>query len=507
MSKTAPQTSAGVARNAVYGALTWVLPLLLSLAATPIIVRALGIETYGIYALVLGLVGYSFNFGIGRAATKYIAEYRIDNEFEKINSVVSATLFLSVGFGLAGVILLALLARPLVDDVLLIEAGSREQAVTAIYIASLIVLVTSINQVFGSIIQGLQRFDVYSKLFNANSFALLIGNMVLALMGFGLSGLLTWNLVTLTLSTLAFAILAKRLLPELHIGIAGARVSLRLVSVYSLGIVGYQVLANSLLLFERGWITRVLGSESLTYYAVAMSIGVYIQGFSASLTLLLSPLTSETERNSSRMASIYQRATRLVSVFVLFMSLMVIVGAEQFLTLWLGADFAARAELLLILHTITFAFVSVTGVSWMMREGLGVPSHNFYIFIACFVVAMALMITLVEPYGSTGVAVARLVGFSLMFLSIRFFEAWLFGSMLTDFWLRLLAHLGIAGAAAAVGQWAVLNYLSLSWPVFVLSVAFAGVIYVAMLLALGFLSSDEKLLIRRMVLRRSSDDY
>ena len=506
MTTPAPQSAAGVARNLAYGALTWVLPLLLSLAATPIIVRALGLEAYGIYALVLGLVGYSFNFGIGRAATKYIAEYRIKNDLEKINSIVSATLVLSVGFGLAGVILLSSLAWPIVDDVLLIEAGSQETAVTAIYIASLIVLVTTVNQVFGSVVQGLQRFDIYSKLFNANSFALLIGNMALALMGFGLNALLAWNLATLVLSTAAFAIVSKRLLPQLRFGIAGARASIGMVTTYSLGVVGYQVLANALLLFERGWITRVLGSETLTYYAVAMSIGVYIQGFAASLTLLLSPLTSETARESERMASIYKRSTRLVSVFVLFMSLTVIVGAREFLTLWLGPDFAVNAELLLILHTITFALVSVMGVSWMMREGLGVPSHNMYIFVACFIVALTLMVTLVGPYGSLGVAIARITGFGLIFLSVFLFEKWLFGRVLVGFWGMLVFHLGLAAVAAALVQWAILSNFELSWPVFILSVAAAGVAYAGALLVLGFLSADEKLLISRLVLRRPENE-
>ena len=59
---------------------TWFLPLGLSFFATPIIVKALGDEDYGIYALVLGFIGYSFNFGIGRAITKYIAEYRASGE-------------------------------------------------------------------------------------------------------------------------------------------------------------------------------------------------------------------------------------------------------------------------------------------------------------------------------------------------------------------------------------------------------------------------------------------
>ncbi|HMS11108.1 MAG TPA: hypothetical protein PKE66_16590, partial [Pyrinomonadaceae bacterium] len=64
------QTGTNVIRNISFGALTWVGPMALSLIATPYIVGALGLAGYGIYALVLGIISYSFNFGVGRAATK-----------------------------------------------------------------------------------------------------------------------------------------------------------------------------------------------------------------------------------------------------------------------------------------------------------------------------------------------------------------------------------------------------------------------------------------------------
>ncbi len=68
------QTSKSIAKNVFYGFLTWILPLGLSFVSTPLIVRTLGKKDYGIYTLVLGFVGYSFTFSIGRAITKYISE-------------------------------------------------------------------------------------------------------------------------------------------------------------------------------------------------------------------------------------------------------------------------------------------------------------------------------------------------------------------------------------------------------------------------------------------------
>src|SRR5829696_6511455 len=96
--------SKSIVRNSIYGFSTWLLPLILSFVATPVIVRALGHEDYGIYALVLGFIAYSFNFNVGRAITKYVAEYSAVGEREKISEVISATLFINLTLGGFGVL-------------------------------------------------------------------------------------------------------------------------------------------------------------------------------------------------------------------------------------------------------------------------------------------------------------------------------------------------------------------------------------------------------------------
>ena len=97
------QTSKSIVKNTLYGFSTWIVPICLSFAATPIIVESLGHQDFGIYALVLGFIGYSFTFSIGRAATKYIAEYKTTGETEKIRGVISATFFINIAVGILGV--------------------------------------------------------------------------------------------------------------------------------------------------------------------------------------------------------------------------------------------------------------------------------------------------------------------------------------------------------------------------------------------------------------------
>ena len=318
MTEIRRENSKSIARNSIYGLSTWLLPLALSFIATPVIVKSLGHEDYGIYALVLGFIAYSFNFNVGRAITKYLAEYRAGGESEKSAEVISATLFINLMLGGIGLVLILASAKFLVADVLKIEGDAQQKTLYALYIAALTIFFLMLNQVFNAILQGLHRFDVYAKIYNLNNIFLIAGNLFLALSGFGLLSLLGWNLLITALSALLSAITAKRLVPELSIKLKFRRETLKLVFSYSSGVIAYQILANVLLLFERSWITGKLGAESLTYYVVPMMLALYIHGFIASLMLVIFPLASELKNEREKLLRLYQKATKIVSFLAVF---------------------------------------------------------------------------------------------------------------------------------------------------------------------------------------------
>ena len=303
--------SKSIAKNILYSSSTWFLPLGLSFFATPIIVRALGNEDYGIYALVLGFIAYSFNFNIGRALTKYIAEYRVNDQKEKIQEVISATFFVNLTIGLAGLSIIFLSANWLVTEVFKIESGSQSKTVNALYLSGFIIFFTMLSQVFSAILQGIQRYDVFSKIFNVYNFFLIGGNLLLALYGFKLNALLGWNLLIAIPTSLVILLCAKRLLPEFGIGFGFKGETLKLVLSYSWGVILYQILANILLLFERSWITRKLGAESLTFYVVPMMLAVYMHGFISSLMMVIFPLASELKEDKEKLLRLYLKATKI----------------------------------------------------------------------------------------------------------------------------------------------------------------------------------------------------
>lgn len=496
------QTSKSVFRNVIYGSLTWIMPLGLSFVATPVIVRSLGHADYGIYALILGFISYSFTFNFGRAITKYVAEYRVTGKSERIREIISASFFLNVAIGLTGMITMCLLANWLVRDIFEIEPEAQQKTIVAIYIASAIIFLWMLTQVFAAVLQGIQRFDVYSKIFSANSFLLIGGNLSLAYFGFSLLALLTWNAGLLLLFLIIYGLAAKRLLPEFGITFKFDRETLRRVIRYSSAVVATQLLANALLLFERGWITHRLGSESLTYYVVPMSLGLYLHGFVSSLVQVIFPLASELKDEREKLLRLYLKAVKVICVLVVFVVVTLVAKSSLFLSLWMGESFAANSANLLELHIICFGLLSIMAIPWQMTEGLGYPQFNAVLTGISSVVGIGLMLVLTTSFGTYGVATARLAGFVLIFFSIFVVETIFFKKVQSRFWFAMIGNLGLAAIAAVLVE----NLVSLSlsknnWAALLADVFVGGAMYCLVLWLLNFITEDDKTLLRRLVSR------
>ncbi|MCA1625187.1 MAG: oligosaccharide flippase family protein [Acidobacteria bacterium] len=495
------ETSKSISRNVLYGFSTWVLPFALGFVATPLIVKKLGNKDYGIYALVLSFISYTFILNFSRAVTKYIAEYRSTNEAAKISEIIVATFYINIVLGLFGVSIICLSANQIAETIFHAQGEEQTNIVIALYIAASVLFFFLLGQTFSAILQGIHRFDVYSNIFNFNNVATLLGNIFLVIYGYGLLSLLIWNFVTTFLTFILFAISAKKLLPEFNSNLKPKRDALKLVLKYSSGIVAYQILANLLMLFERSWITEKFGAENFTFYVVTMTLTFNIHTFIASFTQVIFPLVSELKDNNEKLLRLYRRATKTVCFFVFFIASTFIVVSGEFLYLWMGADFSEKSTLLLITHTITFSLLAIQIVSWNMTEGLGYPSYNTFIFVICLIINVFFIIWLTQNYGSLGAAFGRLAGFGTMFFSIFYVEKWIFNQVQTRFWLKLVSVLTIASLVSAAVQKTIISNFTINWAALFISVLCGGICYCSALLALQFVTEEDKLLIKAILSR------
>src|SRR3989338_2321533 len=80
-----------IVRNTIFNIIGRFWGILVILFLTPYIIRQIGIERYGIWAIVGVVTGYfgMLDFGIGTSFVKYIAEFYTKRDYEKINQVIN----------------------------------------------------------------------------------------------------------------------------------------------------------------------------------------------------------------------------------------------------------------------------------------------------------------------------------------------------------------------------------------------------------------------------------
>ena len=107
----------------------------------------------------------------------------------------------------------------------------------------------------------------------------------------------------------------------------------------------------------------------------------------------------------------------------------------------------------------------------------------------------------VAELGNFGVAVARLTAFASTFVFIFFVEKRFFGRIQTSFWLSLTVSLAVAAVAAALVEIATTKLLPFGWPTLLLSVFLGGTVYCSILWLFGYITADDRQLIRNIVSR------
>ena len=490
-------------RSALFGFLSWMLPLGLTLFATPMVVRHLGFEEYGLYALVLGFISYSFTISIGRAVTKYVSEYRASEQTEKIREVLAATLWINFIVGVLGIFTLCFFARFIVVALYDIKPEMQENAVVAFYIASATIFFVMQAQIFSGVLQAVHRLDIFSIITTIVSVLGVSGNVVIVLLGFGVKELLVWNLVNTTSSCIWFYLAGKRLLPEAKWGIKCSREVLITVAKFVSGIAASQLISNFLLLFERGLITRELGTENLTYYVIPMNLAGQIHIFSSSLLLMLFPLASElgARLEIERLRAIYEQTSKYLFAVVSFIVVSMAICGHEFFSLWLGSEFADKAFYVVIIQAVTFGTIALGIVAWQFMEGLGYTQKNALMAIVWVALSLFLMIIFISPLKLEGVGLGRMFGCISVLIYILVVENKIFGKTLWSFWGRVLFLISLPLCLTAALEYVSLQYLFGGWSGLCIACGSGAMIYVGLLFTTRYLTFDDSLILRKIFIK------
>jgi O-antigen/teichoic acid export membrane protein len=433
--------------------------LVAGLLLSPYLIRKLGPDGYGVWALSFALVEYYFMMDLGfRSATvKYVAHYTALGEPEKVREVVNT----SVSY--------AFFAGALIFTIVALFAGRLERLfqIAPHYhgtFSTLVMLITAswaigvVFSLFGASLEAVQRFDLSNRVLIAATTIRTLGTFALLYLGYGLLAIGVMVIVTQLVTYALQFLFYRRVFERPEISPRYARWA-TLVMMGRFGLHTFLVNVSNQLLTQTA--PLLIG-----HFRPAAFVGYY----SLPQRLLQSPvdlvcriglvtnsnaaeLVARRETTALRKLAIYPNRYSLM----LFMPLAIFlwVYGDALLRVWVRPDFAARSApvLPILLAGSVIALVGQFSSS-MLLQGLGRHQNYARGMVVEAIFGTALLFWVVPRYGIVG---AAWVAASSMVLNRGLLTAWLTSQTVEIGYVRYVTSVYgpplLAGIAPAALAW------------------------------------------------------
>lgn len=465
-----------LARNTLLNALGQAVPLGVAVLAVPFVVAGLGAERFGILALAWIVLGYFglFDLGLGRAATKYVAEALGRDDVESVPVLVGSAIVVQAAFGLLGGLVLTLIAPVLVGRVLDIPPVLADEALRSFYLLGAAVPIVLVSGTVRGVLEAAQRFDLVNVVsIPANSASYLLP-LVGLWAGFRLPGIVALLLAARLASVAGYAAFCAHVFPALRRRFTVSRDALRRLLGFGGWIMVSSITVPVLTYLERLLVASLVAVGALTFYAVPYEMVSRVALLPASFALTLFPAFSFLHANRpDRIGELASRPFRYLLVCATPVMAVFLAFAPDLLELWVGAEFAQRSAATMRILAVVFLLNALAQIPLAAVQGLGRPDLKAKLDLVEVPVFLALAAWLIPMWGITGAAWAKLgitvVDFGgLVWLAGRT-AGWSAREILTAPLVRTLAMTVAFAATVTVGA-------ALTRSLVLMSLLFAGAV-------------------------------
>ncbi len=403
-------------KNALFSSGGWGINVFIVVLTTPFFVKKLTLEGYGIYALILGFMGYYelLDLGLSTGVTKYVAQFHSEKNKPALHKTINGALAVQATLGIIGSLLLVIFADKIIH-LLKISVEFYGPAKYGLYICSFGFLCQMFVTTLSSVLRGLQRYDLTAKIATGtNSIFHLIG-VFLLFWGYGLLGLVMWKVSMVFVSLLILMVVTRREVGELGFGYGISSRYYKLLFNFS----GYLFISKISDLFTKYILRFVigfyLGPSAVTFYIVPRKIIEAVGGFLNNASDVLLPYTSElqTRNQMQQIKSVYKNASKILASISIPIFLTIIVFSKHILFIWMGKNFAADNWIILSIIGATALLGYLSTVPYYMAIGLGYTKVKCYFSLVEIVLFMALLPLFTTKWGILGAVISVFFAYNL----------------------------------------------------------------------------------------------
>lgn len=403
-----PYSGKLLAKNTVYNLLGYGIPLIFALVIIPFLIKGLGEERFGILNLAWAVIGYFsfFDFGIGRALTKIIAEKIGTKKDKDIPSIFWTSFFLMLIVSFLGAIGVLMLTPTLVHSFFNISRNLQTEALNTFYLLALSIPIVTTTAGIRGFLEAYQKFGVI--------------NIIRILLGvFSFLGPLLCLIFTDSLIWIVFFLILLRILVwilymnqcfQINIGLKSKLLFESGLVKSILKLSGWMTVSNlivPLIVYsDRFLIGALVSATAITYYATPYEVVTKLLLIPGALVGVLFPTFSASYLNNPGLTKkIYFRAVKYIFLMLYPIVLLIVVFANEGLGLWLGKKFSDNSSLILQYLAIGVLFNCIAYIPYAFLDGIGRPDITARIQLIELPIYLLIMWIVIKQNGINGAAI------------------------------------------------------------------------------------------------------
>lgn len=477
----------------------------ITIAITPLLIRYLGNDAFGIWSLLALFLTYIvlIDLGVSGATAKLLSEVHLF-EKDKIRKLISSSLILLLGMGLGAIVVVACVFFSFETSPFLLGLSERETKLVLSGTAAICV-VGLLSNGAQYILYGLHRLDIANYITAVIIILQAAGSVAVLRYGWGLSGLILVFTTCAFLSLVACMVAIRRVTAPGLLLEAPSMECMKKIVRFGVYLQLYALMSVYYFYAAKVVVGYLLPLFMVALYEVALRIPLLLRQGVLSVLGPLMPAVSHLEArgDSEEVRSLLRFALRGAVLIGIPLFIGVAIFADSLVHIWVGRQFEQSIWPLRVL-CLSFALSIFPDIAWYFL--VGVARHNKAAYHALAHVALGVLLSygLGHVWGLLGVAMGTLACAATA--NFSFFRLLVVEKMIDPghLPLALTAKVSVVAGAVFLGGEVLLRQFELSR--LSLTIALIGSLasYLAILPSSGILVQPELALLQRAVQKASA---
>lgn len=385
-----------IAKNSFFNIAGYLIPGLLSIPILGYMARELGIEEFGLFTLILSIVGYAsiFDIGITRSVIREIAIYK--QEKQEVIKILSTSTLIILLLGILAAFLI-ILFNIQITNLLKVSAGIKKEFNLCLIIMSLSIPFFLVTQVWCSLLEGKEQF------LKLNIYKSISSTLVVLLPAIGLfwGQSLTHVIIGLLISRVVSMFLIFQFCKGYHFTIKFDKLVFNRLITFGGWIAISNIISPIMSYFDRFILANRMGSDVVGFYTGPSEAIARIGIFPSAIARTIFPMLSSNQMDSFKIKKI---SYVLIIISVVPFALFFAGFAEEVLSLWLGDSFALKSSSVFQILILGLVFNSVAQVPFASIQASGNSKATALLHLIECLPYVVLLWWLITHYGIIGAA-------------------------------------------------------------------------------------------------------